>query len=77
MSTITFRTNPEVERAVDELAADTHQDRSAAIRWAILSAHRARQSARIRAEAEALAQDPEDRAEIRSIRADLEDISAW
>lgn len=78
MSTSTsFRTTPEVERALDELVSETHQDRSATIRAAILAAHSARQAARVRAEAEQLARDPEDLAEIRAVRADLDAISAW
>lgn len=78
MSTSTsFRTTPEVEHALDELVSATHQDRSATIRAAILAAYRAQQADRVRAEAEQLARDPDDLAEMRAVRADLDAISAW
>lgn len=77
MSTITFRTGPEVDKALDELAAGHDEDRSAAIRRAILDSHRVYRRERLKAQAEALANDPDDRAEIRAVREDLDAISAW
>lgn len=77
MNAITFRTNAEVERALSELAADTGQDRSAAIRQAILDAWRIHRAARLRAEAEALAADPHDVAEMRAVREELDSLRAW
>lgn len=77
MSTITFRASPEVDEALSELVAETQQDRSAAIRAAILESWRAHRAARLQAEAAALAADPEDRAEIQAVRDDLDDLRAW
>ncbi|MGH3655927.1 MAG: hypothetical protein ACRDUA_04665 [Micromonosporaceae bacterium] len=76
MSTITVRADREVERALAELTEDG-RSQSAVIREAILAAHRARQSERLRAEAEELAADPDDRAEMRNVRADMESLRAW
>lgn len=77
MSAITFRASPEVEQALSELAADTGQDRSAAIRQAILESWRAHRTSRLRAEAEALANDPDDVAEMRAVREELDNLRAW
>ncbi|MGH3949663.1 MAG: ribbon-helix-helix protein, CopG family [Pseudonocardiaceae bacterium] len=77
MSTITFRAGPEVDRALAELAADTGQDRSAAIRQAILDAWRTHRAERLRAEAAALAADPDDRAEILAVREEMDGLRAW
>jgi predicted transcriptional regulator len=76
MSTITFRTSPDVERALDELAAEHNEDRSAAIRRAVLDSWRAHRAERLRAQAQALANDPDDLAEIRAVREALDDIRA-
>lgn len=77
MSTITFRAGPDVDRALTELASDTGQDRSAAIRQAILDAWRVHRAERLRAEAEALAADPDDRAEMRAVREEMDGLRAW
>lgn len=77
MSAITFRASPEVEQALAELAADTGQDRSTAIRQAILEAWAAHRAARLRAEAEALAADPDDLAEMRAVREEMDGLRAW
>lgn len=77
MSTITFRAGPEVDRALTELTADTDQDRSAAIRAAILDAWRAHRAERLRTEAATLAADPDDRAEIEAVRGELDALRAW
>lgn len=47
------------------------------IREAILAAWRARQAERLRAEAEAVAADPDDVAEAKAVLADMEDLRAW
>lgn len=77
MSTITFRAGPEVDKALDELAADRDEDRSAAIRRAILDSWRLHRAQRLREQAEALANDADDLAEIRAVRDDLDAIRAW
>ncbi len=47
------------------------------IREAILAAWRTRREEQLRAEAEAVAADPEDRAETRAVLADMESLRAW
>jgi predicted transcriptional regulator len=76
MSTITFRTDAEVDRALADLTAGD-RDRSQVIRDAILTAWQARRAERLRAEAVALAADPDDRAEARAVLTDLEPLRAW
>lgn len=76
MSTITFRPDEPTERALAELTADGRSV-SAVIRDAVLAAARAKRQERLRAEALALAADPEDVAEARAVRADLESLRAW
>lgn len=77
MSTITFRASPEVDRALDELTTDTDQDRSTAIRQAILDAWHAHRADRLQSEAAALSADSDDRAEIRAVREDMDALRAW
>jgi predicted transcriptional regulator len=72
MSTITFRADDEVDRALAELSAE-NRDRSQVIRDAILAAWRLRRREQLRAEAEAVASDPDDRA----VLADMESLRAW
>ena len=76
MSTLTIRTDPEVERALDAL---THEglSRSEAARTAILEAERAHRRARLRAEAESLRNDPDDVADSRELAAEMADLRAW
>ena len=76
MATITFRTDDDIDRALADLTAGD-RDRSQVIRDAIIAAWQARRAERIRAEAEALAADPEDRAEARAVLADMEPLRAW
>jgi len=76
MSTITVRTDAEVEAALESLTKDG-LSRSQAVRLAVLEAARARIRAELEAEARALAADPEDLAEARAVQADLEPLRAW
>ena len=76
MATITFRTDPEVDAALSALVGDG-RDRSRAIREAIIEAARRGGPPRLRAEADALAADPADRAEARAVLEDLESLRAW
>jgi predicted transcriptional regulator len=76
MSTITFRADDEVDRALAELTSGD-RDRSQVIRDAILAAWRQRHEEQLRAEAEAIATDADDRAEARSVLADMESLRAW
>lgn len=76
MSTLTIRTDPEVERALAALTSEG-KSRSEAARAAILEAERAHRRARLRAEAEALRNDPDDVAASRALAAEMDAIRAW
>jgi predicted transcriptional regulator len=76
MTTITFRADDDVDRALADLTS-ADRDRSQVIREAILAAWRLRRAERLRAEAEAVAADPDDVAEARAVLADMEDLRAW
>ncbi len=75
MRTLTIRTDPEVERAL-ELLTREGQSRSEAARAAILEAERAHRRARLRAEAEELRNDPDDVAASRALAAEMDAIRA-
>lgn len=76
MNTLTIRTDPEVERALAALTSEG-KSRSQAVRAAILEAERAQRRARLRAEAEALRNDPDDVAASRALAAEMDAIRAW
>jgi Arc/MetJ-type ribon-helix-helix transcriptional regulator len=76
MPTITFRTDDEIDQALAELSGGG-RDRSQVIRDAILAAWRQRHEEQLRAEAEAIAADADDRAEARAVLADMESLRAW
>lgn len=75
MSTLTIRTDPEVEQALDALTSEG-RSRSEAARVAILDAERARRRAQLRAEAEELRNDPDDVAASQELAAEMEAIRA-
>lgn len=76
MSTLTIRTDEEVERALEVLTREG-RSRSEAARAAILEAERAYRRARLRAEAEELRKDPDDVAASRELAAEMDAIRAW
>jgi len=76
MATITFRTDDEVDRALAELGTGG-RDRSQVIRDSILAAWRRQRDVQLRAEAESLAADADDRAEVRAVLAEMESLRAW
>lgn len=76
MSTLTIRTDPEVERALKSLTSEG-QSRSEAARTAIVEAERAHRRAQLRAEAESLRNDPDDAAASRELAAEMDAIRAW
>jgi predicted transcriptional regulator len=76
MATLTIRTDPEVERALDALTRGG-ATRSQATRAAILETERAHRRAQMRAEAEALRNDPDDVRASRELAAEMEEIRAW
>ncbi|MHB1535861.1 MAG: hypothetical protein ACYC1D_14890 [Acidimicrobiales bacterium] len=76
MSTLTIRTDKEVERALQTLTS-AGQSRSEVARSAILEAERVHRRARLRAEAESLRNDPDDVATSRELAAEMDAIRAW
>ena len=77
MATITFRTDDAVDSALEELGKGGERERSQIIREAILAAARQRRRERMRAEALAVANDPDDLAEIRRVQQEMDEIRAW
>lgn len=75
-ATITFRPDDEARLALDELTADGTPV-STVVRDALVQAASRHARARLRAEAEALAADPEDRAEAAQVLRDMESLRAW
>ena len=76
VSTITFRTDEEVDHALAEMVSG-ERDRSQVIREAIIAAWHRQRDEQLRAEAEIIAADPDDRAEARAVLADMESLRAW
>jgi hypothetical protein len=76
MTTITFRTDEETDRALAELTADG-LNKTEVIKAALIELARIRLRERLRTEAAALAANPEDLAEIRAVREDLDAIRVW
>ena len=76
MATITFRPDDDSERALAALTADGRST-SAAIRDALVHEAQRQEDERLRAEAVALAADPDDVAEARRVLEDLEPLRAW
>jgi len=75
-ATITFRPDDETRLALEELTADGTPV-SAAVRDALVEAAARHAKARLRAEVEALAGDPDDRAEAARVLRDMERLRAW
>lgn len=76
MGTLTIRTDAEVERALQRLT-QAGATRSEVVRVAILEAERADRRARLRAEAEALREDPDDVVASRELAAEMDELRAW
>ncbi|MFA4841098.1 MAG: hypothetical protein WC580_05285 [Agrococcus sp.] len=76
MKTLTIRTDPQVERALEALTRDG-VSRSEAARTAILQAEREHRRARLRAEAERLRNDPDDVAASRELASEMDAVRAW
>jgi hypothetical protein len=74
--TITFRPDEDAARALDVLTRDGTSI-STAVRSALIDAARHRAAASLRAEAEALAADEQDRAEAVQVLRDMETLRAW
>jgi Arc/MetJ-type ribon-helix-helix transcriptional regulator len=76
MATVTIRTDDEVERALQALTR-SGRSRSEVVREAILAADREARRAQMRAEAEALRDDPTEIAAMKRLAADMDSIRAW
>jgi hypothetical protein len=74
--TITFRADEDASRALEVLTRDGTPV-STAVRAALIEAARQRAFASLRAEAEALAADEQDRAEAMQVLRDMETLRAW
>ncbi len=74
--TITFRPDKDAARALAVLTRDGTPV-SSAVRAALIDAAGARARSALRAEAEALAADPQDRAEAAQVLRDMESLRAW
>jgi hypothetical protein len=74
--TITFRPDEDAARALAVLTRDGTSV-STAVRSALIDAARHRAAAAVRAEAEALANDEQDRAEAAQVLRDMETLRAW
>ena len=75
MTTISLRTDPEIGQALADLAPIGN--RSQILRTALLHLADDRRRAALRALAEKLAADPQDRAEVQAVLADMEHLRAW
>jgi hypothetical protein len=74
--TITFRPDEESARAIEALTRDGTPV-STAVRQALLAAAREQARAKLRTEAEQVANDEEDRAEAAQVLRDMETLRAW
>jgi hypothetical protein len=74
--TITFRPDEDAARALEVLTRDGTSI-STAVRAALIDAARSRAREKLRAEAEALAADEQDRAEAAQVLRDMEALRAW
>lgn len=74
--TITFRPDEDATRALAILTRDGTSV-SAAVRAALIDAARQRARSALRAEAQALAADEQDRAEAAQVLRDMETLRAW
>lgn len=73
---VTFRPDEDAARALALLTADGTSV-SSAVRDALVDAARRRAERRLRDEAQALADDPADRAEAARVLRDMESLRAW
>ena len=76
MANISFRSDAETDRALAVLTAEG-SDKSEAIRQALINEARRHRRERMRTQSEALAKDPADVAEMRTIMAEMDAVRAW
>jgi uncharacterized protein YoaH (UPF0181 family) len=76
VAVVNFRTDERSDAALAELMADGSST-SEAIRQALVDAVRFRRQAQMRAESQALREDPQDVAESRRVLRDMDELRAW
>lgn len=76
MAVVNFRTDKRSERALAELTADGSTT-SDAIRQALVDAVRFRRREQMRVESLEMMNNDDDRAESRSVLAEMDDLRAW
>lgn len=77
MPVLTFRTDPEVDRAIEYLVTQTGDSKSDVLRDAVLKAERDARREALRQESLILKEDPADLAEVQAVRTYLGDSDAW
>ena len=77
MAQIVVRSDHETDRALAHLVELTGRAKSELVRDAIKAAERDAVLSRVQRQAEELRTDPEDLAEVRAIRAEMDSIGAW
>jgi predicted transcriptional regulator len=77
MAQIVIRVDPETGDALSHLVELTGKNRSQAARDAIRAAERQAVLERVRRQAEAIRDDPADRAEAAQVARDMEALRAW
>lgn len=76
MAVINFRTDPRADLALAELTSDG-SSASEAIRQALVDAVRLRRREQMRSESLEMLNDPQDRAESKSILKEMDELRAW
>ncbi len=76
MGTLTIRTDPLTEDALNALTRDG-TSRSEAVRAAIVEAERTARRASLRAEADSLRNDPDDIAASKALASEMDSLRAW
>jgi len=77
MTVVTFRVDPDVDRAIDYLVQRTGDTKSKIVRDAVLNAERQARREAIRREALELGSDETDQAEVAAVRAFMGGDDAW
>lgn len=77
MKTLSTKLDDETERALDHLVDATGKTPSALVRDLLREADRERILAQVADDARAIMNDPEERAELTAVAADMDALRAW
>jgi len=77
VSTLTIRSDKQVDEALDYLTGFYGQNKSQAAKDAILLAEKVARAKALKAESSALADDPQDRQAVREAAQSLDEYRAW